>query len=242
MRGVGASLLAVLLVSGCVFSELGAQLVDTSPQSSDAGVDRGGDSAVDAPREQSGERAVDRAGGGDAVDGQPFETSVDASIDGPQTDATIDGGGGPLIIQAENTASKSSLDGMHTWMINTTIAGASGSRSIQALPDQPGKNCVNNVTSCGCVASYTFNRPVAQNYWMHFRTYAISKSRDSFHFKVNTRNDRSANISAIGQWVVVSRQAPMLQGPNTLRVYMRENGAVIDAIAISTSNQPPVFP
>jgi Tfp pilus assembly protein FimT len=146
-----------------------------------------------------------------------------------------------IVIEAENFATNTSLDGTHNWTLMTTIVGYSGSGYMQALPDS-GFNVDPFDPASGAEMSYNFNVTTPGTYYLHARYYAAVTSDDSFWWSIDGAAPTKESIGAVlgsWQWATGDVTVALSAGSHTLRLFMREAGERIDQIVIDQNSTPP---
>ncbi len=150
--------------------------------------------------------------------------------------------GGVLVMEAEHYATRTTGAAGHTWESIVDLPAYTGAAALQALPDS-GTNTGREST--GAMLTYDFEVTTPGNYYVGVRGYGVSSVSDSIHVGLDgnsvTRNT-SVGLSSWGKefsWQGRPSGAALIinitAGRHTLNLWMREDGAIIDKIWLTTS-------
>jgi hypothetical protein len=181
----------------------------------------------------------------------------DYGVFGPPTSDTVDSGGSGndgsggsseppassstlISFEAEAFESRVARNG-HEWR-QVSVAASSGGSAVKSLPDTE-VNYDSGYVSLSPRLDYTVNFNEAGNYYIWVRGVGSSSKDDSLHIGLNgqaeARADRISGFAKYMSWSNETMDGPpaMLQvqqaGVQTLNVWMREDGMVIDKIVLT---------
>lgn len=167
-----------------------------------------------------------------------FEWKGEASED--EADSGGDGSEGATFkCEAENfTKNEAGATATQTWTESTEYSGYSGTGYLQALPDDGSTDC-SGTTDCGPHLVYEFTVETETVYYPHFRMYSVAWDDDSLHWGFDGTADqldmRNETQGTKDKWLWWTGNGVSLSpGTHTLDMWMREDGARIDQIMIST--------
>jgi hypothetical protein len=150
---------------------------------------------------------------------------------------------GLVCIEAERFHHKIDV-GEHAWTLTTQLAGYSGSGAVAALPNKGGQWLTKFLeTSPRLDYRIRFVKPGRYAVWV--RASAETDKDDSVHVGLDGMEVPSANAVAFGpskKWIwtrrTMANKDAMLDvptaGPHVLNVWMREDGAFLDRILLTT--------
>jgi len=155
-------------------------------------------------------------------------------------------GEGALVFEAEEFSTNHSPRTAHEWTFTNLTPGYAGSGYMEGTPDD------NLVFTNWAVASpelqYQINFPQVGTYKVWVRAYALGGTNDSVHWGLNGRtNSTGISWTTYNAWIwtgnTAGAQATIAvtnTGSSTFNLWIREDGAKIDRVAISsdTNFQP----
>ena len=157
----------------------------------------------------------------------PDDSSLDASVG--------------FRIEAE-TYSTVTMPMTYHWDVKTDQMGYTGSGFMQGLP-ATGSGCtMGDVQSCAPSIGYPIQIVQPGVYYFHARVFASTLSDDSIWYGVDGVPDTSPMFFGDPRltWHWKTGNSFALQGnPHTLYVWLRDPGARVDAVALTTSLLPP---
>ena len=171
-------------------------------------------------------------GGSDIDAAAPIDIRADMPID----QATVDPDGPiSIVIEAEAPTTTVSSDGVHAWVIETSMTGFSGAGYVTALP-----NDFNNCTfatdvTCGAYSTYAITIPAAGTYRVTVRHYSTSGANDSVHWYLGAAaiaENLDPDIATMWTDDATTMTVAMSAGPATFGLRMRETGSHIDSIRL----------
>lgn len=186
------------------------------------------------------------------IDGISGTTTTWASINELDIFGTAASGGGgsgafimssnQVVMEAENANSRTSGGGKD-WT-NITLSGASGATSNNAIQSLANTGITASAPGTGTPrADYQIVVPsgAASTFYVHLRAHGPSGSDDSVYLSVNgsTSTYQTFNTTAALDWKRATNTITLSPGTQTLTVWMREDGTVIDKIVINTSTTLP---
>ena len=151
--------------------------------------------------------------------------------------------GGVAVLEAEWFAENISPRSDHQWVFTNDVAGFSGDGFMHALPDTNFAFTNWPVTSPELRYPVVFNHATTHYVWV--RGYGFDGTSDSVHWGLNGATNASAglNWTNYNQWVWTNRVTAgsvatlniTSTGTNMVQLWMREDGARIDRVAIATN-------
>ncbi len=151
--------------------------------------------------------------------------------------------GGMVAIEAEDFAVNLSPRSDHEWVFTNATAGYSGDGYMQGLPDDNFVFSDWATTSPELQYAIVFNHATTHYVWV--RGYSHDTSSDSVHWGLNGVTNAGQGINWISQneWVWTNRVTAgtvatiniTATGTNIFSLWMREDGARIDRIVITTN-------
>jgi len=148
-----------------------------------------------------------------------------------------------IIVEAENFISNIPR-GSHSWSVENSVAGFTGSGYMQSLPDT-GSNIDASWTSSSPELQYSINFPTAAIYHVWARGYPIDDNDNSFHAGLNGTTGTASRMAwtTFNTWswtngIHLGGFATIevgTAGLHTFNLWMREDGTRIDRIALSTN-------
>ena len=152
-------------------------------------------------------------------------------------DVAADAGDGTpsgLLIEAETSFNRTSVDMLHQWIDDDGQAGFSGGGYAEALPND-GESC-GEFTRCGASMSYNVEIPETGTYFVYFHVWADDLTDDSIAWSVNAGDPEILAHSQLGDWEWIRSQTSFTAqpGPVVFTVHMAEDGEKLDAIVFST--------
>jgi hypothetical protein len=148
---------------------------------------------------------------------------------------------GLVVMEAENYSSVVNRGGK-TWSQDTSVAGFVGESSMVALPDT-GTNVTSNYVTNSSEMQYKVNFESAGQRYIWIKVYGPSGSSDSMYVGVDGVADASDAVlfSKTGSWVWNKRPTSVAtnfskSGLKTINLWMREDGALVDRILITTDS------
>lgn len=166
---------------------------------------------------------------------------VASSPDASSPDAGSPDASASFLIEAESY-STITMPMTYHWDVKADQMGYSGSGFMQGLPAM-GAGCTTGDVQ-GCAPSIGYPIEVAQPgvYFFHARVFASTLSDDSIWYGVDGVPDASpmffGDPRLTWHWKT-GNSFPLQAGPHTLHVWLRDPGARIDVVALTTSSQPP---
>lgn len=149
---------------------------------------------------------------------------------------------GGIAIEAEAPTANTPRGGQ-AWIFTNTVAGFSGSGYMQALPDT-GAVVTANWTTESPELSFTTTL-AAVTYYAWVRAYPTGGTDDSVHIGINGQTNAGGGTvwTNYNAWQWTNRTASggiatlvvTAAGPQTVNLWMREDGARIDRLALSTN-------
>jgi len=149
-----------------------------------------------------------------------------------------------MIVEAEDFISNIPR-GSHSWAVENSIAGFTGSGYMRSLPDT-GTNIDASWTNTSPELQFSINFPTAGTYHVWVRGYPIDDTDNSFHAGLNGMTGAASRMAwttfNIWSWTNGIHQggfatmAVNTAGPHTFNLWMREDGSRIDRIALSTNS------
>jgi glycosidase len=148
---------------------------------------------------------------------------------------------GTVFIEAEDFSANIPRSN-HTWVVTNNLAGFSGTAFAHALPDD-GTDAGPNITNSTELAfDIQFTTAAVHRLWT--RVYATNGTSDSIHYGLNGQTGVSDRISwtTYSNWFwahtnpagVAAAFSVASTGTHTVNVWMREDGARVDRIAVIT--------
>lgn len=163
-------------------------------------------------------------GGGDGGDG-------DGDVDANAGDGTPTG----VVLEAESSVNRSSVDQLHGWVDNDSELGFSGDGYAEALPND-GTTCTDPFTGCGASLAFNVDIPETGTYFVYFHTFAGDLVDDSLAWSVNAGPSELIVHPQLGDWAWVRSQTTFTAqpGPLVFTVHMTEDGVKLDQLVLST--------
>lgn len=147
---------------------------------------------------------------------------------------------GLLVMEAEDF-SAAVPQGGQAWSTQTSVGGFSGANYLEALPDA-GSNINSNVAASSPQLQYELMLPQAGTYRIWVRGYATDGTEDSVHVGLDgalTTASSNLSWSTYNEWVWTNGATRSVTagsgGAHTLQLYMREDGARIDRLVLTTN-------
>ena len=156
--------------------------------------------------------------------------------------------GGVVVIEAESFSNNTArvISGTNfQWIATNAVSGYSGSGYMQALPN----NGINeNVTwqNVSPQLDYAVNFANALTHYVWIRGYAVTNTDDSVHAGINATTNSAAGITLnqynVWQWTRtntlggVATLTVNATGTQTVSLWMREDGMIVDRILLTTNN------
>jgi hypothetical protein len=170
------------------------------------------------------------AGGSVGVRAAPF-----------QQDAGPDG---LVSIEAEHY-DKNTPQGGHTWELVGPTGGFTGEAGMQALPDS-GANTNDNYLTDAPRLDYEINFVKTGTYYVWVRGWGVDGGADSIHSGLDNQAiataDRITGFMTNYRWTNAAYEDPerimfdvTTPGKHTLNIWMREDGAIVDKIVLTTN-------
>lgn len=164
----------------------------------------------------------------------PFGCGGDDGGTGPDAG---DSGGDPdgLVIEAETSFNRSSVDQLHGWVDNDSEVGFNGSGYAEALPND-GTTCAEPYTSCGASLSFNIDIPETATYFVYFHMWSDDLTDDSLAWSVNAGTSELIVHDELGAWKWFRSQATFTAqpGPVVFTIHMTEDGIKLDTLVVST--------
>lgn len=173
-------------------------------------------------------------------------TSGTYTIQPPSTgDGAFQMSGGQVVMEAENFTSQVA-NGTQTW-IPVTTSGASGAATNNALQALPNAGVgYPTLEPTAARVDYQIDVPSDQagNFYVHIRDVGATSNDDSVYVSIDDSTTVSQVVTAgrTLDWKTSSARLALPAGTHSLTVWMREDGIVIDKIALDgTSTAPTGF-
>ncbi|HEU5078830.1 MAG TPA: chitobiase/beta-hexosaminidase C-terminal domain-containing protein [Opitutaceae bacterium] len=162
---------------------------------------------------------------------------------------TIGGGAGTfqmsgnqVTMEAEHYSSTTAGDG-HSWTL-ATASGAVGGASDNAIQAMPNTGTgYPTFTSVAARTDYAINVPSgsASNFYVHLRAFGATTTDDSVYLSIDGSTTTVLELDILHSlsWKTSTSTLALPTGAHTLTVWMREDGAILDRIVLSTSSTAP---
>jgi hypothetical protein len=143
---------------------------------------------------------------------------------------------GSVVIEAEAYSSTTTALGA-AWQLETNVSGASGAGAMQNVPNS-GQNTQNSTNGPALNYQIAFSTP--GTYYVALRGYGPSTADDSVFIGVNTAQISQLGLGSSLRWFEkigstdVSVSIPSA-GTYTFTIWMREDGAIIDRLWLTTN-------
>jgi hypothetical protein len=158
-----------------------------------------------------------------------------------QQDAGPDG---LVSIEAEHY-DKNTPQGGHTWELVGPTGGFTGEAGMQALPDS-GANTNDNYLTDAPRLDYEINFVKTGTYYVWVRGWGVDGGADSIHSGLDNQAiataDRITGFMTNYRWTNAAYEDPerimfdiTTPGKHTLNIWMREDGAIVDKIVLTTN-------
>jgi len=147
---------------------------------------------------------------------------------------TFEESGGQLIMEAEHCETATTASG-HAWGRHTGVAGFAGECALRAEP-VVGTAITENVAAASPALSYPAQFAMGGTYNFWVRGWGSDGAQDSVHIGVDGQVLRVLPFSQTGVWMWRAGQV-FIPGPgmHNLNVWMREDGAAIDRLVLTTN-------
>lgn len=146
---------------------------------------------------------------------------------------------GLVVMEAENYTRKVVGTGdysSHSWNVNNTESGASSSYYMEATPND-GTSVPPASAADSPVLEYDININTSEPYYFWVRKFAATGATDSCFVAVNSGPIYEWIFSATSwDWVDFTSSLTLNAGTNTIKIYMREAGAMIDKFILTTDS------
>lgn len=131
-------------------------------------------------------------------------------------------------LEAEGYSSKSG------GFVNELCASCSGG-AYSHVPEGSG------TTPAADVLTYEIDLKASENLYVYLRSSGTDTSSDSFNISVNGSAYQSVATTSDGSWMWKRHATafPFVQGMNTISIHLREDGARVDQLALSSSSAAP---
>jgi hypothetical protein len=179
----------------------------------------------------------------------PATVLIDVGGSGPPppTGAFLESGG-QVVMEAENFSANTPRSGK-SWQSVTTPAGSVGTSAMQGLPNT-GSSFATNFTGTSPQLSYPVQFATPGTYRVWLRGYGATTADDSAHVGLNgafTASSDAMNYGGLNKWTWLNGtldSAPATitipsAGTYTIDVWMREDGAIVDRVLLTTSTTAP---
>lgn len=142
-----------------------------------------------------------------------------------------------LLVEAETSFNRTSVDMLHQWIDADAEAGFSGAGYAEVLPND-GESC-GEFTRCGASMSYTVDIPETGTYFVYFHVRADDLTDDSIAWSVNAGDVELLAHTQLGDWEWIRSQTTFTAqpGPVVFTVHMAEDGEKLDALVLSTDGE-----
>jgi hypothetical protein len=184
------------------------------------------------------------------ADGAPDGDDRDGpAIDAPPADATeclphLDAAPGMMVYEAEAFA-YNRAGSTNSWQVKTDQECYSGNAFVEVAPDINAQ-CIDPAMLSGCPSLIYPAITLAGGgpYYVHARMMSIDSAEDSIWYGVNEVPqpmpiNQNEQPTPVWGWVTGPTQVPLGTGTFALQIWMREDGARVDVIAMTTSPTPP---
>jgi poly(beta-D-mannuronate) C5 epimerase len=141
---------------------------------------------------------------------------------------------GMVVIEAEHFTGSTAASG-HAWVGSTNAPGYVGASAMFASPNT-GLNVSSNIqtNSPGLKYQVQFTHTGTYKFWV--RGWAASGSDDSVHVGVDGLTPQTVSYAVSGAWIWKSGQVVIATvGVHELNLWMREDGAYVDRLLITTN-------
>ena len=175
-------------------------------------------------------------------DGATGSTSQDVTLADPNADGAFIEEAGMVVMEAENYHVSVERGG-HSWSVNTDNAGFSGASSLIVGPDTE-TIITTDVPTTAAEVSYDVDVTTAGDYYIWVRLWATDSDANSVFLGANgalNEQTKGSQTQTIGDWVWLrdARGGTALThtlsaGANTIHVWMREDGTIIDKVVATT--------
>ena len=173
------------------------------------------------------------------------DRASDVSIDVPPQCPSGTGTTPQVRVEAE-AFSNSTTVGAHAWTVRTDQPCFTGTGFIEVLPDDSTLQCSGtlDIISCGPRADFAVTVPAAGEYHFHARMMSLDSGEDSIFWGIDNvvvgnYINQDENPIPMWKWQVGALPLQLTAGAHVVRIWMREDGARVDAIALSTSPESP---
>ncbi|MBN2535991.1 MAG: hypothetical protein JXB88_24135 [Spirochaetales bacterium] len=146
--------------------------------------------------------------------------------------------GGLIVMEAENYSQKADGTGTYSsysWTLNNAEAGASGSEYMEVTPDDGGYA---NASPDSPVLEYDINISTSGTYYVWVRRIATAGGNDSCCTALNSgpQYEWAYGNASPWEWANSPQTYDINTGTQTFKIYMREDGAKIDKIILTTDS------
>jgi len=142
---------------------------------------------------------------------------------------------GMVVMEAEHFATSVAASG-HAWVPTNNVTGFVGSSAMRASPNT-GASITANVTSASPGLKYQvfFQHTGTYRFWL--RGWAANGSDDSVHIGMDRLTPQSLSLGQTGAWVWNAGSIAITNvGMHEINLWMREDGAYVDRLLLTTNS------
>ncbi len=149
--------------------------------------------------------------------------------------------GNVVAMEAEHFSSQTAAGGKDWTPIHEDAASGSGNNAVQILPNTGGASLAPDVSTPH--VDYLVNVPAgsAASFYVHLLDRGPSSTDDSVYISIDDSTTTFQQVTAFPTYVWKSTSAPFAIGAglHTITIWMREDGAIVDKLAVTTSSTAP---
>lgn len=157
------------------------------------------------------------------------------SPDDPEQVPPID----EYLFDVEEFETNESLDGTHTWTVESQESGFTGAGYVRALPVDMSHLCDDNDTGpgpCGALLAHLFTTVGGGNYLFSIRAWSDGADSNSVWWAVDDMEPTSMIIDTRMEWHWNEGASVgpifLAEGEHTVTIWMRENGVSLDQVRL----------
>jgi hypothetical protein len=178
-----------------------------------------------------------------AADGAAPDARPDGAADAPFDVSLARDADFPVLLREAEDPDSMDATGSHSWSPASDLPGFSGSGFLEASPDI-GFGCTSPAVLSTCAPSLTYDFLIPEdNTWFFWaRMLSVDGNEDSLWYQIDGNLDPTPiNQTEDGtwKWELGSGRA-LAPGTHVLTIWMREDGARLDMVALSPDTSPPI--